>query len=146
MSGLEITREWEWQHRARSNKLLEVNQRPHQGVFMNLGVSMDPLPAANSPHATTCPSSLEQNWLWWWQHMCPRNGFSSKDGLILPQRQNVLEMLWLRWVSPASTHWRKKFGKSRCHICQSHEAQSDTSTALSDIHLKIEHPTDQVSL
>lgn len=46
-----------------------------------------------------------------------------------------------KWSSPASTHWCKKFGRSHCHICQSHAAQLDISTVSSDIHLKIQQPT-----
>lgn len=53
---------------------------------------------------------------------------------------NVLDMLWLAVGLPASTHWHKRSGRSRCRIYQSHEAQSDTSTASSDIHLKIHTP------
>lgn len=53
---------------------------------------------------------------------------------------NVLDMLWLAVGSPASTHWHKRSGRSRCRIYQSREAQSDTSTASSDIHLKTHTP------
>lgn len=35
----------------------EVSQRPHQGVFMELGVSVEPLPAANSPMPPRAPKA-----------------------------------------------------------------------------------------
>lgn len=38
-----------------NDKLLEVGQRSHQGVFMDLGVSVDPLLAADNCMPPTAP-------------------------------------------------------------------------------------------
>lgn len=44
-----------------NDKLLEVSQRSHQRVFMDLGVSMDPLLAANNCMPPTAPQVWNYN-------------------------------------------------------------------------------------
>lgn len=63
---------------------------------------------------------------------CPRGKYAGYVGLC---------WIWLVVGLPASIHWHKRSGRSRCRISQSREAQLDTATALSDIHLRDTHPT-----
>lgn len=64
---------------------------------------------------------------------------------LLHPRQTCWKCHGWEWALPASTHWRKKSGKSHCHICRFREAQWDTSNALSGTHLENTHPTGRLA-
>ena len=61
---------------------------------MEVGVSTDPLPSANSP-MPSLPLKPGTKLVVMVAAHVPKKQFWLLDGCILPQRQNVLEMLWL---------------------------------------------------
>lgn len=84
-----------------NDKLLEFSQRSHQGVFMDLGVSMDPLLAANNCTPLNAP-------LDWNKIVCDYNSMSVQEIVLA----TIVDLFCLRnkrcsgcqWTSPASTH------------------------------------------
>lgn len=83
-----------------NDQLLEVSQRSHQRVFMDLGVSMDPPLAANN-----CMPPTAQVWN---KIVCDYNSMSVQEIVLAI----IVDLFCLRnkrcsscqWASPASTH------------------------------------------